>query len=50
VAAAHAAADGNVVADELSFSTMAMKPRQFVKTSRSFTGGMAKAILNFRGR
>jgi hypothetical protein len=29
---------------------MAMKPRQFVRMSTSFTGWMAKAVLNLRGR
>src|SRR5688572_887884 len=27
-----------------------MNPRQFVSTSMSFNGGIAKAVLNFRGK
>ena len=51
VAAAHAAAGGQVVAEQLAAaSPMAMKPQQLVKMSMSFSGGMAKAILNLRGR
>ena len=46
----HAAAGKQIVAEQLVPFGDRDEAKSFVKISTSFSGGMAKAVLNFRGR
>jgi hypothetical protein len=50
MAATHAAADSEVVADQLIVLDDGDEAEAVGETSTSFTGGMTKPILNLRGR